>query len=156
MAVTMKEYGPWDRFMMFPGRLAKGVAPIAERVINAESKKVAQALKNTIESGGAGGPGLTPGVVARKGHGIKLVDSHALAGSIEVDPTTVGSEGFVGIKNGVGHPTGISMTALATMHEFGTATIPPRPFLRPTLQKAGPRMVLGVIKYWNKMVMRIW
>jgi len=156
MTVTMKEYGPWDRFMRFPAKLAKGLPPIAERAINNETKKIANALKNTIESGGAGGPPLTAGVTARKGHGIKLVDSHALANSIEIDPVAVGREGFVGIKNGVGHPTGISMTALATIHEFGTATIPPRPFLRPTLQKAGPAMVLGVIKIWNKMAARIW
>jgi len=156
MSAAFKMFGPWNRFVSFPGRLAKGLPGIAEKAINKEAQTVADALKETVEMGKAGGPGLAPYTRAKKGHGIKLVDSHALANAFTVEGVKAGKAGFVGIKEGTGHPSGISMTALATIHEFGTATIPPRPFLQPTLQKVGPKMSQKVIQAWQKQAPRLW
>jgi len=156
MGVKVSFKGPWARFLAFPRKLANELPKIGEKAVNREAERVAEALKQAVSSGQAGGPGLTPGVIARKGHGIKLVDSHALAGSFSVDPVSVGSPGFVGIKEGVGHPTGISMVALMTIQEFGNSTIPPRPVVGPTLNKAIPKMSTSVIKLWNKAARNIW
>jgi len=156
MGVTIKKFGPWARFTNFPLRLARELPKIAEIGINREAQGLADALKATVEGGKAGGPRLSAETVARKGSSVKLVDSHALANSFTVEGVKAGGTGFVGIKEGTGHPSGISMTALAMIHEFGTATIPARPFLEPTLRSAGPKMLNGVVKYWQKEAKRVW
>jgi len=154
--ITMRTYGPWDRFIAYPRRLSKELPKIAVKAINTEGQAITEALKNAMASGKAGGPGLSPITVAKKGHGTKLVDSGALAGSVSFDPVDVGKNGFVGIKEGVGHPTGISMTALMAIQEFGTGTIPARPIIVPFLTDAGPKMVQSVLKIWGKEAPGLW
>jgi len=151
--VSIKKFGPWAAFLAVPRKARKVLHQAVESTVNKQAQSLGDQIKRTIQSGGAGGPALSPITRAKKGHGTKLVDSNELASSIEVTPAqTNGQDGFVGIPKGRGHRGGLSLEQLAAIHEFGTARIPARPFIGPTLKKFVPKLQKSVIKLWDKSV----
>ncbi len=140
-AITIKKFGPWNVFMSMPRRASRILPKVGEKAINNAAEDLSKAIKGTITKGGAGGPSLSSATIARKGHGIKLVDSHALSNGVEVIPVKVGGEGFVGFRDG-------GLSKIAAFQEFGTAKMPARPFIAPTIKSFGPTFVGSVAKTW--------
>jgi len=151
----IKEYGPWDRFMAVPRKAKKILPKVVEQEVNKQAQSLADQIRNTITSGGAGGPSLKPATKDKKGHGIKLLDSHELANSVEAQSISVGGEGLVGIPKGKGHKGGLPIDKLAAIHEFGTARIEARPFIGPTVKKFVPKLQKKVVDAWENGIKKV-
>lgn len=150
MTLRMRERGPWNRVVATPRRVQRLIPKLTLVAVNRAGEKMADALKDTITQGRAGGPALSAVTKDKKGHGIKLLDSHAFANAIRFEPATLSKEGIVGIPPGINHPSGISMKKLGDMLENGTALMPARPFVAPTEQRMLPTINGFVEKGWER------
>ena len=150
MTIKMKERGPWNRVVSAPKRAQRLVPKMTLVAVNRAGEKMSEALKDTITQGRAGGPALSASTKDRKGHGIKLLDSHAFANAIRFEPATLSREGLAGIPPGTNHPSGISMAKLGSMLENGTALMPARPFVAPTEKRMAPTISGIVNKGWER------
>lgn len=150
--------GDWDKLanLLNPARMKSKLEMAAKKV----GAYGASAVKKGIVSGAPGGEKFTPlspVTIANKGSSKPLIDNGDLVGSVTYatpDTNTV----FIGVRKSAKSKDGGALANIAAVHEFGCTikvtpkmraylhyqgihlkastqyiTVPPRPYLRPTL-----------------------
>lgn len=79
---------------------------------------------------------LSLGTIDKKRHDLILIDTETYLNSI--DRFQSGYNIFVGVKKGIMEPkTGMEVSRIAALHEFGTELIPARPLWEPSINELG-------------------
>lgn len=101
--------------------------PQAENLQNTEAYRVANDIKHSLLNQTLGHVDIQQATKDQKGSSKILIETGELANSITVQD--LGDKVLISPQGS--HHSGLSANELATIHEYGTETIPPRPFIRP-------------------------
>ena len=135
MGMKVERFGPWDKVMMIANEIQHDLPDIMVEEVNKVAEDGESALKQVITGGRAGGPSLSPVTVQRKGRSTKLFENGDMAEAVTFEAMSKNKEGFLGIGKKPMPGSGLTADQLASIHEFGNATIPARPFMKPAMER---------------------
>lgn len=128
--MASKLVGDWGKISLLVNNLPKDLIPQAEKLQNTEAYRVANDIKSSLLNQTLGHVDIKQTTKDQKGSSKILVETGELANSITVQ--NLGDKMLISPQGS--HHSGLSANELATIHEYGTETIPPRPFIRPTYE----------------------
>lgn len=143
-----KLYGDWSKVKVFTKRFPKSLHQQMEESETREASDIQKEIRDGILGQKFGHTPLKPETIERKGSSETLVDTGALANSFEVVPM---GEGKAIVPVGQSD-SGLSMSELMTIHEYGTQKIPARPVVRPTYDKVTEEVQKDVSKDVEKEI----
>lgn len=119
--------GDWGRFKKFANNFGKDMKSSAKDLQKKQATMIKEDIIEGVTSQSRGLKPLAKATVETKGHGTILVDTSEMINSFEIQ-----NHGDTAIISPQGtHKSGLTNEELATIHEYGTNKIPPRPFVRP-------------------------
>lgn len=155
MSFTLTLTGDWDKAHDTLIRISVNLRPMFEVRLLEDGNFVLETLKGHIDKQDLSWTPLSPVTVLKKGHDTIYIETGALKNGLRVEKITSGKKNFsvfVGASNKVTHaPSGLLLSDLMIMLEYGTSKIPPRPLFEPTKEE-----VEEVLKeHWKDLMIRL-
>jgi len=160
MKVTFKREGNWGKVgMMVQGMSRRSYKAFFEHEIRAMVKAYLRRVKKHISAQDLSWVPLAESTVLRKGDTKAWIDSGYFKRNLKMTEKRVGimsKNFFVGaLQDDIHKPSGLPMSVLAYMLEYGYRNIPARPLFGPSLERLiqwwRPRFARMQINVVNKM-----
>lgn len=135
--MASKLFGDWKSLKVMSNNLDKDLIKESKAYLKKEADEIKKEVQQTIYSQSGGWQPLKDTTVKEKGSDTILIETGQLVDSIQVEKI---SDLEYAITPQGNHSSGLSNSELATIHEYGTEKIPPRPFIRPTYDKEVPEV----------------
>ena len=128
--MASKIYGSWGNVQKLLANLDKDIIKGSEELAYREAQNIESGVKEKILAQTESWSPLKDDTVKEKGHNKALYETGELVNSINAKE--IHSLKYLISPEGTHSPSGLSNSELATIHEYGTSKIPPRPFIQPT------------------------
>ena len=122
--------GSWGKVSLLVNNLPKDLKTQAERLQESEAQRIANDIKNSLFNQTLNHVDIKQATKDGKNSSKILIETGELANSISV--IDMGDKIYITPQGN--HHSGLSANELATIHEFGTDRVPPRPFIRPVYE----------------------
>ena len=145
--------GDWKKAGVFLKRISAGIYPFAEAQLMADGKLVLERMLEHIADQDLNWTPLSDDTIRLKeGNEQVYVDTGYLRDNLSVrriKSTLRGSTIFIGASPWKTHqPSGLKFSDLMIYLEYGTATAPPRPLVRPTWEEVRPM----IEENWEQLI----
>lgn len=131
LIMSSKLYGDWGKLKKFANNFDKDLIPKAHQLKQSEGNRVAKDIRDSLLSQTLSHTDIKQETKDRKHSSQILVETGELANSIEAIPQ--GDKVLITPQGS--HHSELSASEIAVIHEYGTETIPPRPFFRPAYEE---------------------
>lgn len=137
-----KMFGDWKKAGVLLKKMSAGIFPFAEAQLLADGRLVLERMLEHIDNQDLNWTPLSEDTVRIKGSNQIYVDTGWLQSNLDVrriKGALRGTKIFIGASPWKTHqPSGLKFSDLMIYLEYGTATSPPRPLVRPTWEEVRP------------------
>lgn len=160
--MSFKKTGDWDKAVkILGGSMPYQLARELKRATEKNALLLVREIQRGIRKQAPGGKPFAPlaeSTIHQKGSSKALIDTGFLVSSIT--QKIVGDSAFVGLLRGTVNKKGENLVNIGAVMEYGatinhpngaTITIPPRPFLHPTMEKHKDAVVQNYVEAISKV-----